>query len=299
MGAKDFRVSRDGVPTTHLDAPSEADGKPNFVPVPFTQGLYMFVSHKGDDLTGGVLTRGGGQVLRINFTQSSSATDEAVATFYECVEMHDGHIDYDPSEWDWDDLWSVVVRIPKTPVTFNSGGTGNANIAAAASFPAWDSGTTYSAGDMVIDGGIAYVATQGSTNQQPNPAVSTYWQYIYNVIVPAAGDGYFNVDLDEAIAVPYEGGGYWDYDPWDDEFAASSTPGYADWMLFDFAQSDVALLKNMPCSSQRGFFELDAFKVEPLYARWQFVLNVTRHDVGTRGNATIGGYYTCFREDTT
>jgi hypothetical protein len=267
--------------------------------VPFTNGLYMFVSHKGDDLTGGVLTRGGGGALRIDFTESSEATEEAVATFHECVEMHDGHIDYDPSDWSWDDLWSVVVRIPATSVAFNSGGEGNCNIAAAASFDAWDSETEYTAGDMVTDSGIAYVATQSSTNQQPNPAVSTYWQHIYNVIVPAAGDGYFDVDLDEAVAVPYEGGGYWDYDPWDDEFTASSSPGYADWMLFDFQQADVALLRNMPCSSHRGFFELDAYKVEPLYARWQFVLQVTRDSVGSRGNATIGGHYTCFREATT
>ena len=100
------------------------------------------------------------------------------------------------------------------------------------------------------------------------------------------------------VPIPYEGGGYWDYDVWDDAMTPSATPGYADWMLFDFAQDDVHLVKNMVCSSRLGYWELDAYKVESIYPRWQFVLSVTRDSVGSRGDATIGGHFTCFREST-
>lgn len=293
----DFRQlpkTPNGTPVQHLDAPAEADNKPVMVVSPFTEGLYMFISARGDDLTGGVLTRGGGTKLAVEYGSSDSGIKETVATFHECVEMHDGHVDWDPADWGFDDEWSILIRIPGTTVAPNGSGTGNCNLAAAQQLTPWDSGTTYSAGDLVTHNGINWYCHTGHTNQEPPNAA--YWINMVNVIVPAAGDGAWDVDLDAAIAVPYEGAGYWDYDCWDDEFTPSSTPGYANWMLFDFAMDDVYLIKNMMCSSHRGFWELDAYKVEPVYARWQFVLRVDRDQ---NGPAVIGGHYTCFREDTT
>jgi len=245
-----------GVPHVHLDAPSEPDGKPVMVPAPFTDGLYMFVSARGDSLTDGVVGRGEGTKLVLSWTGDGYEDEEkeAVATFHETVEMHDGHMDFDPDDWGFDDEWSVFIRIPATPVTEDAYGTGNCNLV-----------------EIIPYSGL-------------------------HVIIPAAGDGYYNVDLSTAVAVPDEGNGFWDYDPWEDEF--TPTAGGADFQLFDFQLSDLYLVRNMICSSRMGYWELDAYKVEPIYARWQFGLRCNRANAASRGAATIGGHYTCFREST-
>lgn len=287
-------LSPRGSPMVALNAPIEADGKPNFVPVPFTQGLYMFVTSRGDDLTGGVLTRGGGAQMKLTYGPAESGPKEAVATFHETVELHDGHVDFDPADWGFDDEWSILLRIPATTVEPSVGGTGNCNLAAAMALAPWDSGTVYSPGGMVTHGGVNYLCHTGHSNQEPPNAA--YWVNAANVVVPAAGDGAYDVDLDEAVAVPYEGAGYWDYDPWDDAFAPSATPGSADWMVFDFPMYDVYMVKGLMCSSRLGYWELDAYKVEPIYPRWQLVFAVDRDQAGP---AIIGGHFTCFREETT
>jgi hypothetical protein len=298
MSSTDLRYtprSTGGSPLVHLDAPEETDGKPVVVTAPFTDGLYMFVSACGDDLSGdpAVLTRGGGTQLKLSYS-SESGEKEAVATFYECIELHDGHVDFDPDDWGFDDLWSILIRIPATEVTANGSNEGNCNLAAAQQLTPWSDSTEYNQGDLVTNDGVNYVAKSTHTNEEPPNA--TYWDPYINVVVPAAGDGAYDVTLAEAIPVPYEGAGYWDYDPWDDEFTPSSTPGYADWMLFDFAMDDVYLVKNMVCSSRLGYWELDAYKVEPVYARWNLVFQVDR---AVQGTGVIGGHYTCFRENTT
>jgi len=276
----------------HLSAPEEPDGKPVMVQAPFTDGLYMFVSARGDSLDEyGTLSRGEGTKLIINYDAYESGEKEVVATFYECIELHDGHVDFDPDDWDFDDEWSIAIRIPATTVTPNGSNEGNCNLVAAQELYPWDSGTTYSFGDMVTHNGVNYYCVAGHINQEPP---SAYWVNAVNVIVPAAGDGAYDVDLSEAIPVPYEDAGYWDYNPWTDVFTPADAG--ADWMLFDFAMDDVYLVKNMICSSRRGFWELDAYKVEPIYARWKLVFSTNRNAVGP---ATIGGHYTCFREDTT
>jgi len=283
-----------GNPYVHLDGPEEADRKPVMVVSPFTEGLYMFVSACGDDLTDGVLTRGGGTKLVVSYSAAESGIKEVVATFHETIELHDGHVDFDPTDWGFDDDWSIVIRIPATPVTPNATSEGNCNLAMAQQLTPWSSETTYSIGDLVTNNGVNYYCHTGHTNQEPpNEA---YWVNMVNVIVPAAGDGGYDIDLSAAVCVPYEGAGYWDYDPWDDSFTPSATPGYADWMLFDLPMSDVALCRNMMCSSRLGSWELDAYKVEPVYARWQIVFQVDRDQ---NGPAVIGGHFTCFREDTT
>jgi hypothetical protein len=303
MSHKDFRVCDGGLPKYHLDAPAEADGKPNVTPVPFTQGLYMFESSFGDQLVSGVIQRGHDDgttdhQLYVKFTPSDDEYKEAVLTFLECVEMHDGHQDH-PGDWGFKDRWGVAVRIPPTSISLNGSQEGNCNIAAAVELPLWDSVTSYSIGDVVTHEGTGanYVAIQDSVNQEPS-YTSTHWEHRYNVVVPAADDGWWDIGDDFTI-VPYKGGGYWDYDQWDDELVPSATPGYADWMLFDFQQDDVHIVKNRTPSSPLGVWDLDAYKVEPIFARWQFVLGVKRYDVANRGTVEIGGSFTCFRENTT
>ena len=287
-------VDENGNPKVHIDAPSEADGKPNFVPVPFTQGLYMFISTRGDDLVDGVIKRGEGTKLLLSWDGATGdAEREALATFHETVELHDGHVDFDPSLWGFDDEWSIFIRIPASTVTPNATSEGNCNLYMAQQLTPWDSGTSYSQGDLVTHSSVNYVCIQAHSNQEPPSA--SYWQPMVNVILPAAGDGAF--DLDTPVVVPYEDAGYWDYDIWTDELTPAGAG--ADWMLFDFQMDDVYMVKNLCCGNRLGFWELDAYKVEPLYPRWQIVFKVNRVNHTSRDPTVIGGHFTAFRKVTT
>jgi len=291
---KDFRTDSNGIPLHKLDVPVEADGKPNFVPVPFTQGLYMFISTRGDDLDEGEILRGQGTKLLLSWDGSAEDDEkEAIATFHETVELHDGHVDFDPSLWDFDDEWSIFIRIPASTVAANGGGTGDCNLYMAQQLTPWSSSESYDPGDLVTHNYVNYVCISAHSNQEPPNA--TYWLHTANVIIPAAGDG--DYDLTTPVVIPYDGAGYWDYDFWNDDLTPAGAG--ADWMLFDFPMDDVYLVRNNACGSNLGFWELDAYKVEPLYPRWQLGFKVERVDCETRDAARIGGHYTCFRQETT
>lgn len=279
---------------TKINAPTESDGKPNFVPVPFTTGLYMLISSRGDDLVDGVVKRGQGTKLLLKWDGSTGdAEREALATMHETVELHDGHVDYDPADWDVDDEWSIFIRIPASEVTANGSNEGDCNLYMAQQLTPWDSGTSYSQGDLVTHNYVNYVCIETHSNQEPPN--DTYWLHTANVIIPAAGDGAY--DLTKIVAVPYEDQGYWDYDIWAD--ALTPHGAGADWMLFDFQLDDVYQVRNVACGNHMGFWELDAYKVEPIYPRWQLGFKCNRHDHVGRGAAWIGGHYTCFRKTTT
>jgi len=250
------------VSKVHLDCPQEDDGKPNVTVTPFTEGLFHAESTRGDDLDGMTILRREGTKLYLSWTDNDETeTKSTWVTFHECIEMHDGHINWDPSDWGFADEWSVGMRMPATPCVANGGGTGNA--------------------DKVPLGGGA------------------------NLIVPAAGDGDWDVELGSEstlptiVAIKDAGNGYWDYDQWTDTMVPSSTPGYGDWQLFDFQMGPYWLCKNDDCGDPRGIWELDPYKVEPIMARWQFGLQVARDGSASRGAADIGGRYISFRENIT
>jgi len=158
--------------------------------------------------------------------------------------------------------------------------------------PPWDGGAAYSPGDLVTGSdGVNYSCIYPHMGKVPPD--DGYWLHAANMIVPAAGDGAY--DLIQPVVVPYTGAGYWDYDKWEDSIAPSGTPGFADFMLFDFQLDDVPLIKNVLCGSHLGAWDLDPYKVEPIYPRWKFVFAATRADSGSRPGASIGGFYTCFR----
>lgn len=283
-----------GTPIFKLDAPTEADGKPNFVPVPFTQGLYMFITSRGDELVGGAISRGTGAKVYLAWDGATGEEErEALATFHETVELHDGHVDYDPDEWDWEDEWSIFIRIPASEVTSNGSNLGNCNLYMAQQLTPWDSGTSYSQGDLVTHNYVNYVCIEAHSNHEPPN--DTYWLHTANVIIPAAGDGAF--DLTKVVAVPYEDQGYWDYNIWTDALTPHGAGG--DWMLFDFQLDDVYMVRNLSASANLGFWELDAYKVEPIYPRWKLGFKVKRPNHATRPAAKVGGHFTCFRKTTT
>jgi len=239
-------TTKDGKPIVHLDAPTENDGKPVVVISPSTEGWMTWFTGAGDDDAYG--TRGEGTKLRLTFTGPDSAGKECTINFIEPVELHDGQLFYQPSEWNPDDRWDFFVRMPATTVTPNGTTTGNCNI---------------------VDLGS------------------------YNLIVPAAGDGYHDISLSQAVPIP-SSQGYWDVDSRTGAVTPSATPGAAKWNLLD-VQIESFFMKNMPMGNPLGTFNIDTYKAEWISDRWDIVLKVYRNTAGA-GTFDIGAWLMLFRE---
>jgi hypothetical protein len=290
----DFRRSADrGVPI-------EPDGKPVYVMSPSTEGLYTWLTSRGDDLnpTPPASGRGTGNKIYLSWdgTEEFPSTKEVVLDWCEGIELHDGHMNWDPSNWGFVDEWNFFVRLPANVPIFNSGGAGNCNIAKVTDFTPWSSETAYSVDDLVSHNGMNFVCISAHTNQEPPNA--TYWATTYNIIVPAAGDGYWDLDLDEAIPTPAgkNEDSYWDIlDKWNDVVTPLAALEKAKWNLFDF-QTEMFFMRNLNCGDPRGIWDLDAYKAEWISRHWKLVFRCTRHSSGA---AELGGDMMCFRPGAT
>lgn len=276
--------------------PIENDGKPVYVMSPSTEGLYTWLTARGDDLnpTPPATGRGDGSKIYLSWdgSEGEEATKEVELEWMEPIELHDGHMNFDPSKWGFEDEWSFLVRLPANTPTFNSGGTGNCNIAKVADFAPWDSGTSYAAYDLVTHNGMNFVCTSPHTNQEPPNA--TYWATTYNIIVPAAGDGYWDIVFADAVPSPCgnDEDGYWGIaDRWNDIVTPLAGPTKGAWNLFDFS-NDMYFMKNLNCGDPRGVWDLDAYKAEWISSHWKLVFKCTR---ASSGAAEIGGDLMCFR----
>lgn len=241
---------------THT-TPVEDDGKPVYVMSPSTEGLYTWLTARGDDKnpTPPSSGRGEGQKIYLAWTgeQGEAAYKEAVLEWIEPVELHDGHMNWDPSNWGFADEWSFLVRLPANEPDENESTEGNCNL-------------------------VEIPGTGGTMH----------------IIVPAAGDGTHDIDLDTAIPAPCgaEEDGYWSIaDKWAEVIAPNSGAVKGTWNLFDF-QIDMYFMKNLNCGDPRGVWDLDAYKSEWISSRWQLVLGVTRN---AEGAGEIGGDLMCFR----
>jgi hypothetical protein len=238
-------------------SPKEPDGKPVYVMSPATEGLYTWLTARGDDLnpTPPSSGRGEGQKIYLSWdgSEDEEATKEVVLDWMESIELHDGHMNFDPTKWGFADEWSFFVRLPANTPEVNEGGTGNCNL-------------------------IAIPGTEDTMH----------------IIVPAAGDGTHDIDLEEAIPAPCgnDEDGYWDIeDVWHDEVTPNAEPVKGTWNLYDF-QNDMYFMKNLNCGDPRGIWDLDAYKAEWVSRHWKLVFKVTRV---TEGAAEIGGDMMCFR----
>lgn len=291
-------TTSDGKPIFHLDAPAEADGKPVYVMSPSTEGFYTWLTARGDDLspTPPSSGRGEGQKIYLSWDGTEDpwpATKEAVLDWCEPIELHDGHINFDPTKWGFEDEWSFFVRLPANTVEANGGGTGNCNVAMVQQLTPWSSETAYSPGDLVTHEGINYACILASTDDEPPNA--TYWAMTLNIIVPAAGDGAFDIDLNEAVPTPCgnDENGYWNIaDKWTETIVPNAVgPIKGTWNLFDFS-NEMYFMKNLNCGDPRGIWDIDAYKAEWISSRWKLVFKCTR---ASPGAGEIGGDLMCFR----
>lgn len=125
----------DGKPIVHIDAPTEHDGRPVIVMSPSTEGWMTWFTGAGDDPspTPPASGRGTGTQLKIEWTAETGSKSVDVQ-FNEPVEIHDGQLNYTPSEWTHLSRWDFSVIMPATVVTPNGGGTGNCNLVDAGGY---------------------------------------------------------------------------------------------------------------------------------------------------------------------
>jgi hypothetical protein len=277
--------------------PIEDDGKPVYVMSPSTEGLYTWLTSHGDDLNPTPPSYGRGEGAKIYLswdgTEEFPSAKEVELEWMEPIELHDGHMNFDPTKWGFADEWCFFVRLPANTVVENGGGTGNCNVVMVQQLTPWDSGTSYNPGDLVTHDWINYVCVSAHSNQEPPNA--TYWAMTLNVIMPAiSDDGDFDIDLETAVPSPCgkKEDGYWDVpDKWTEVITPNAGAVKGTWNLFDF-QNDMYFMKNLDCGDPRGVWDLDAYKSEWISSRWKLVFKVTRV---TEGAAEIGGDLMCFR----
>jgi len=258
-------TTSEGTPVVSLDAPHEDDKRLVVVNFPGSEGSMLYVTGAGDDPnpTPPASGRGDGDMIIFDVADAGESTVEL--KYNEPVELHDGRLFVpDPSQWDIYDRWDFAVVIAASTVTPNGSGTGNCNVVDA----------------------------------EGNPGAPDATHYI---VVPAAGNGAYDIDLDnDAAPVPAgkSQAGYWDVDKDTGEVTASTTPGAARWHLL-LVSPRIYIMKNlpMPCHPT-GLFDFDAYKAEwigmgPL---WQIDIKINRQSTGP-GKAA--GWLVLFRGDTT
>lgn len=250
-----------GNPIFCLHGPKEDDERPIFVNSPIPLGFMPYYVGAGDDESAG---RGMGTPLEFEF---SGAEQQAVEVQYnEPVWLHDGECAYKPVDnWSMKDKFSFGIVMPASVVTPNGTMTGNCHVVNAA-------------GDPWLSGG------------QPDAGQGYY------IIVPAAGDGTYDVDLDQAVPVPagMDNNGYWDADERTGVVTVSADPGAAKFYLMT-VELVGWFMRNIGMGSPRGVFEVEAYRSEWISERWKFRMVVDR--VSTTA-AEAQAYLFVFREST-
>jgi hypothetical protein len=120
----------------------------------------------------------------------------------------------------------------------------------------------------------------------------------FNIIVPAAGDGAYDIDFNQAVPIPdgYNsktgtGAGYWNVvQHWSEDFIPNGE-GKGEFNLYDI-QLEMFFCKNMDCGNPLGIWDLDAYKAEWISKKWKLCFKVVRV---TTGAGKIGGYLMIFR----
>jgi len=124
----------------------------------------------------------------------------------------------------------------------------------------------------------------------------------FNIIVPAAGDGAYDVDLETVVPVPdgyspatQTGSGYWDVDRFWSETMTPNGEAHGEFNLYDLAL-EFYFCKNVSCGNPEGTWKLDSYKAEWISSRWVTIFKATRV---TTGAGKIGGFFHVYRPGAT
>jgi hypothetical protein len=118
----------------------------------------------------------------------------------------------------------------------------------------------------------------------------------YNVIVPAADNGAYDVNLANAVPIPTNGSGvgtgYWDANIDTGVITPSASPGAAGYHLLDVEIKN-AILKNVPLGNPLGVFDVETYKVEWMHPNWKLRLTVSKNSAGA---GDVAGWLMIFRK---
>jgi hypothetical protein len=119
----------------------------------------------------------------------------------------------------------------------------------------------------------------------------------YDIVVPAPGNGGFNVDLAvDAVPVPAKAkDGFWDVDYNTGIIKPSVTPGAAGYHLLAL-EVTATFLRNVPLGHSLGEYNIDAYKVEYIHPRWLIRITVDKQSAGA---GDFAGWLLMFRENLT
>ena len=119
-----------------------------------------------------------------------------------------------------------------------------------------------------------------------------------HILIPAAGNGSHDVDLATAIPVPSRGKtGYYDVDRKTGVVTVSTTPGRADFDLYDF-QNEIYFLKRIGMGNPLGVFAIDVYKTDWVSERWTPRFKVERATTGS-GTFRVGAWFFVYRPGNT
>ena len=252
-------VASDGTPIVKLDAPSERDKKPVVVVSPATEGWLTWITGAADKNPPdpGTTGRGLGNSIQLDFS-SGDASNTTKTVDLQFLEPVEVH--------DGQLSWS-----PTTSFNFNDKFSLSAYMAATTVTP--NAGGTGNCTKIEISPGSGM-----------------------NVIVPAAGNGDYDIDLADAYPVPDEThSAYWDVDLDTGDVAFSATPGSDSWNLFDFPVT-VMLINKVGMGNPLGVFDVDIYKTEYIHPSWVIKFTVEK---ATPADCSVGGWLFIFRKYTT
>lgn len=250
----------EGFPITKVHTVEDEDGKQITVIYPATNGFRTFITGCADN--GGP---GNGAQIRLDFTEPDTKTVDYI--FMKPIEVHDGELSWSPAPL------SSQIR-------------GETSV--------WSADDMFSVGLLMpATVAVANGSNTGNANKYDLGGGA-------NMILPAAGDGAWDVDLETAVPVQAEKFvdgvltkyGYWDSDYFSSEMSPSATPGAASFNMFDFP-IEGWLLRNIGMGNNNGVLELDPYKTEWLSQRWKLRLTCTKVSAGA---GTLSGWIMSFRE---
>jgi hypothetical protein len=116
----------------------------------------------------------------------------------------------------------------------------------------------------------------------------------YNILIPAAGDGQWTLDLNTAIPVPAkQHDGYYNMN-FKTGALTVGVPGDSNCNFFDIPITAYSI-KELPIGHPLGQFDIEAYKTESFHQRWD--LHVTVNKVSA-GAGKAAGWLMLFREFT-
>lgn len=254
-------------PMLKTDSLKEDDGRQIVTPSPIGIGWNVFFTGADDDAEQFAIYqqnplipsgRGEGKSFLVEIPGEDPDPTVEEFSFVEPVHIHDGEVNWGPDGyWDYNDRFSIGIRFSPTEVTVTPG-TGNCN--------------------------LVNILTQEVMTSDDG----------YALIIPAAGDGYFTTNLDNACPIRNtKKTGYWSVDEETGSVSAGS-PGAAMFDLYNFAPHDAWLMKNIATANYRRIMEPDVYRTELIHPSWKIIMSVTKT---TPGVGWLTGWFTCFRKN--